>query len=48
MLVPQCPILSAAQRPIVEALNTRTEIGLTEIRRNDMYILYAVEMTAGS
>ena len=48
VLVPQCPILSAAQRPIVEALNARTEIGLTEIRRNDMYILYAVEMTAGS
>lgn len=48
VLVPQCPILSAAQRPIVEQLNARTEIGLTEIRRNEMYILFAVEMGEGS
>ena len=44
VMVPQCPILSAAQRPIVEELNARTEIGLTEVRRNEMYILYAVEI----
>ena len=48
VLVPQCPILSAAQRPIVDALNERTEIELTEIRRNDMYILFAIEMGEGA
>jgi len=48
VLVPQCPILSAAQRPIVEELNERTDIGLTEIRRNEMYILFEVEVAEGA
>lgn len=48
VLVPQCPILVPAQRPIVEALNERTEIGLTEIRRNELYILYEVEIGDGA